>query len=319
MGHSADRRIKLYRGTWCVIWRENGQTKRHSLRTKDRDVAFRNFEEYKKQLERKAEIVSEVIDLWLEEKKSLASNRNNKAFSKPIREFFGRYKPDQITRDMCKMYIKWRGNKTASIINELKILRAACKWFDPSSKANIEIPPAPAPRDIRITKDEYRKLINCSHSPHIKLFMILAGATAARVSALLDLTWDRVDFEKGRIQLSTGEHKNKRRALVLMTTFAREVLMEAYEARTCEYVIEFGSQKIQSIKKGFKNTAIKAGLDHISPHVLRHSAASWMAESGIPMNEIAQYLGHSSPAVTYKVYARYSPEYLSNAASALEV
>jgi integrase len=44
-----------------------------------------------------------------------------------------------------------------------------------------------------------------------------------------------------------------------------------------------------------------------------------MAEKGIPMAEIAQYLGHTNPMITYKVYARYSPDYLSTAASALEV
>jgi integrase len=32
-----------------------------------------------------------------------------------------------------------------------------------------------------------------------------------------------------------------------------------------------------------------------------------MAEAGIPMEEIAQYLGHANVEVTRKVYARYSP------------
>lgn len=44
-----------------------------------------------------------------------------------------------------------------------------------------------------------------------------------------------------------------------------------------------------------------------------------MAEAGIPMEEIAQYLGHANVEVTRKVYARYSPEYLRKAASALEI
>lgn len=44
-----------------------------------------------------------------------------------------------------------------------------------------------------------------------------------------------------------------------------------------------------------------------------------MAEAGIPMEEIAQYLGHANVEVTRKVYARYSPDYLRKAASALEL
>jgi integrase len=44
-----------------------------------------------------------------------------------------------------------------------------------------------------------------------------------------------------------------------------------------------------------------------------------MAEAGRPMSEIAQYLGHTDEQVTFRVYARYSPEYLAHAAAALEI
>jgi len=43
-----------------------------------------------------------------------------------------------------------------------------------------------------------------------------------------------------------------------------------------------------------------------------------MAEAGVPMSEIAQYLGHSSTNVTERVYARFSPDYLRKAAAALD-
>jgi integrase len=43
-----------------------------------------------------------------------------------------------------------------------------------------------------------------------------------------------------------------------------------------------------------------------------------MAEAGIPMPEISQFLGHANTRVTEEVYARFSPNYLRDAASALE-
>jgi hypothetical protein len=43
-----------------------------------------------------------------------------------------------------------------------------------------------------------------------------------------------------------------------------------------------------------------------------------MAEAGVTMAEIAQFLGHSSEAVTFKVYARFSPTYLRKAAAVLD-
>ena len=43
-----------------------------------------------------------------------------------------------------------------------------------------------------------------------------------------------------------------------------------------------------------------------------------MAEAGLSMEVIAQYLGHEDVNVTRKVYARFSPTYLKQAASVLE-
>ena len=56
----------------------------------------------------------------------------------------------------------------------------------------------------------------------------------------------------------------------------------------------------------------------VTAHVFRHSAACLMAESGTPMSEIAQFLGHTNSRTTEAIYARYSPEYLRKAADALE-
>ena len=66
---------------------------------------------------------------------------------------------------------------------------------------------------------------------------------------------------------------------------------------------------MQSVKKGLAHAAKSAGLI-VTPHVLRHSAAVHMAEAGVPMDEIAQFLGHSDPSITRAVYARFSPDYL---------
>jgi hypothetical protein len=42
-----------------------------------------------------------------------------------------------------------------------------------------------------------------------------------------------------------------------------------------------------------------------------------MIESGVPFEEVAQYLGHTNPKITYRVYGRYSPTYLRKAANSL--
>jgi integrase len=61
-----------------------------------------------------------------------------------------------------------------------------------------------------------------------------------------------------------------------------------------------------------------AGLPGVTPHVLRHAAVTHMAEAGVPMEAIAQYLGHSHSRITGQVCARFSPSHLRQAAAALD-
>src|SRR5690606_16165522 len=95
-------------------------------------------------------------------------------------------------------------------------------------------------------------------------------------------------------------------------------LLEAQKAAVTPYVIEYGGQKVGNIKKGFAAAVKRAGLDDVTPHDLRHTAAVWMAEAGASMAEIAQVLGHSDERITYRVYARFSPDHLRRAMTALE-
>ncbi len=82
-------------------------------------------------------------------------------------------------------------------------------------------------------------------------------------------------------------------------------------------MIEHGLEKIGSVKKGFAAACVRAGIK-ATPHMLRHSAAVWMAEQAVPMTQIAQFLGHTDSRITERVYARFAPQFLSTAADALE-
>jgi integrase len=166
-----------------------------------------------------------------------------------------------------------------------------------------------------------RALIRACDLPHLKLFVHLAYATAGRASALLGLTWDRCDFERGKINLEdpTVVIPHKGRAIVPMTAALRAALTEAHRGSLTPFVIEWGGKRVASVKRGIKAAGARAGLGNVAPHMLRHSAAVRMAEDGVPMEEIAQYLGHSNVNVTRRVYAKFSSDYLRNAARALEL
>ncbi len=99
---------------------------------------------------------------------------------------------------------------------------------------------------------------------------------------------------------------------------ALEALKLAYEARQSQWVIERGAKQVQSIKKAFQAASERSGV-RATPYTLRHSAAVWMAEAGISMSQIAQFMGHDDSATTEKHYARFSPTFLKGAANALSL
>jgi integrase len=262
-----------------------------------------------------------MMESYLADKADKASIANLRFALKPIAPVFGHLRPDQIDRPLCRAYRAQRhrqGVKDGTVIKELSTLRAALRWNDKATPAIIELPASPPPKSRHLSREQYRLLRDGAASPHLRLFIVLAYTTAGRASAILELTWDRVDLTAGMIRLGTGEHRVKGRATVPITESARDALVEASEAAQSNYVVEYAGRRVLSVKKAFQRAAVKAGVPWCTPHVLRHTTAVHMAERGVPMAEIAQYLGHSSVSVTYRVYARYGPDYLRRAASALE-
>ncbi len=321
---SYDIRQKLFRGKWYAVWHDGKETKRRSLRTTDSDEAARRLEDFKRDFTAPiGSLVGDIVEAYIAARETKIADPDRLKYAwKQSKDYFAYLRPDQITEQICSEYAQARylaGRKEATVLKEINVIRQALNWHG-STGARFEAPSAPPPRDRYLTKEEYKKLVEGCASPHMKLFCVLALTTAARKTAILQLTWDRVDFDRRLIKLGIAGDKNRKgRAIVPMTETAFHALQEAYEARQTPYVVEYGGECVLDIKKGFAGAVKRAGLSDVVPHDLRHSAAVWMAEAGVSMDEIAQYLGHSSPAVTFKVYARFSPDYLRKAASALEL
>lgn len=315
-------RLVLYRGVWAIYWRDRGRPRRRSLETADREEAERRFLDAQSDLRQvPAETVAAVVAAYLEDRKHRIAHPEAMELAwRTAAPFFGHYRPDQVDPALCRKFVEKRqkaGYSPGTTRKQLSILSAALKWK--KAGGEVELPRGAPPRTRRLTVAELAALIAGAASPHVKLFIILASTTAARAGAILDLTWDRVDFQRSRIDLGEGPTRIKGRAVVPMNETARQALEEAHRARTTDFVVEYGGEKVSSIKKGFQRAAKRAGLEGVTPHVLRHTAAVRMAEAGVPMSEISQYMGHSSTKVTERTYARYSPGYLSRAAEALDV
>jgi integrase len=125
-----------------------------------------------------------------------------------------------------------------------------------------------------------------------------------------------VDFGASLIDLGRVAG-GKNRAVVPIAARLRPILEEAREAATCEYVIEYGGKPVASLKTATRGAARRAGLSGVTPHILRHTAATWLAMAGIPMEEIGRLLGHRDFRTTWRIYAKHAPEYLRGAIDAL--
>lgn len=319
-------RLKLYRGAWYAVSRINGQTVRRALRTTDKAVAERSLADILAQpVTRPGDDVASIVRAYIADRAAAGVRRvaTMRSSLPHLEAAFGPLRPDQITADRVRAYAKARGQgrSTATVRSDLETLRAALK----SAKATgweIPMPAPPDPRDRYLTRAEFTRLLRASKPyPHLRLFIVLALTTGARAEAILQLTWDRVDFGRGLIAFrgqGAVEAANKRRGVKPMTRRARAHLTKARSMSTCSHVIEWGGRPVKSIKKAFASAVRAAGLPgKVSAHTLKHTAGAWLAEAGVPMSEIAQMLDHTSTAMTERVYARYSPGYLARSARAL--
>jgi integrase len=324
-------RLVKYRDKFAVEYYEHGKRKRSSLGTDDREAARRGLAEYKRAYRAQQRKVVTVETAWNGYRASLGNKPAATTMGhewKALGPHFGAMMADTITEDDCEEYTAKRraaGRSDGTVWTELGHLRSALRWAekkDMIAKApTIYRPAQPAPRDKRLTKAQAKAFLQACEFPHLRLFVTLAICTGARSGALLGLTWDRVDLDAGMIHLADpARAKTKKgRASVPINRTARKALEEAQRGALTGFVIEWGGQRVGSVKKGLKSAGARSGLPWVTAHVFRHSAATWMAESGRPMSEIAQFLGHTNSSVTERTYARFSPEYLRKSASALEL
>lgn len=330
-------KLGWYVDQYCVTWRADGKRHRHRLGTKEEAAARTELNGFARShtaltlaaQQESPHTIEGLFERYVEDRrldgKQVHRMRWTWAVIGPV---FGALRAEDVTKAVCRKHAADRaalGRSPHTIHGELRLLRTIINW---GAHANliknvphIWLPSFPAARDRHLTREEITKLLDAAELPHIKLFIILAIATASRRTALLELTWDRVDFARGLIYLQdpARARTNKGRATVPMNDSARAALLEAKIGAISDHVIEWSGGSVKSVRRGLDTALTRAGLKtkQDGAHLLRHSAAVMMAESGVPMSQISQYLGHSSTAVTERTYARYSPDFLKGAAAAL--
>ncbi|MBC6444588.1 MAG: site-specific integrase [Alphaproteobacteria bacterium GM202ARS2] len=239
------------------------------------------------------------------------------------------YEPRQLSDDIIVDYIAQRdeaGFAEGTIRTDLTYLSAALNYAVSKewilSRPPIHRPPPGERRGAYIDRKDAPRFLAACRPEHVRLYAILALATAARPSHILELTWDRVDFAQRQIDFRDPLRPKTRkgRPIVPINDMALDALKLFEPMAETDYVIEHYGKPLGSMWWSIKQAGKRAELGfELYPYCLRHTAAVWMAEDNVPLEAIAQYLGHTSTKITYEYYARYSPTYLQKAAASLNV
>ena len=319
------RVAKHRRGFVCVIYEPSGNRRRIALKAADKFQATAEAAELVGHIEqrkpRQRLTVGQIVEMYFEQSEAIWKDVDRFHWRGASGDF-GALLPSGIDDGKCREYAARNKARVGTIRKRLAVIRAALRWAERKAlidKApHIWLPQAPPPKDRRLTREEADKLRSGVRMPHVRLFVEIALGTGARAGAILGLLWSDVDLESRRLNLGGHERQKARAKMVPINETLHGFLLEARDGAMTDHVIEWAGQPVKSIKRGFREAVKRAGLGaDVTPHVLRHTAASWMAEAGVPMSEIAAVLGHRDSRTTERVYARMSPEYLQKAVRAL--
>lgn len=201
-------------------------------------------------------------------------------------------------------------------------------------------------------RDELNKLFEAVAGTKLELPVLLGAFYGLRRSEIVGLKWSAIDFEQNTITIShtvtscnldgkcvivakdTTKTKSSRRTLPLVPYFHEKLLAvkaqqernqklcgRSYNREFLEYICVDDIEdrfKPNYITSQFPKLLERNGFRKIRFHDLRHSCASLLLASGVPMKHIQEWLGHSDFSTTANIYAHLDYSSKLTSASAME-
>jgi len=173
------------------------------------------------------------------------------------------------------------------------------------------VEPKPA-EDHFLTPGQVDDLIAAA-TAHVKPIITFLAETGARIGETLKLEWSHVDLTPGaeRVSFKPEDTKSGKGRTVPLTPAAIAVLRDAGRVRYTSHnrIFTYRGRPLTKVIGAFNNAVEKAGLPAwVTPHVLRHTAATWFRQNRGDLFRLKDILGHSDIRLTER-YAKASPEY----------
>lgn len=158
-----------------------------------------------------------------------------------------------------------------------------------------------------------RLLAACRPHPDLYLAVVLSLTTGARQSEIMSLRWPQIDFTRRVITLKQGTTKNDDARALPLSGEAFTLLQARGKVRSLhdDRVFPPVSRKaeVRNLREVWDRALKTAEITNFRWHDLRHTAASYLAMSGVSMVEIAKILGHRTLAMVAR-YAHLDPSHV---------
>ena len=259
-------------------------------------------------------------------------------------DYFGDETLLHINKRTCGTYVTHRGSQGAAR-RELEDLRAAIRYYWENGYCTAQIPVALPPRSparIRwLTRSEAARLLWTAWrlrqrqngeitaratAQHVARFILVALYTGTRAGAIcgaaLKPTVGRgwVDLDRGVFyRRATGARETKKRQppVRLPSRLLAHLRRWADLRLANSAIVEWNGEPVKKINKAFRSVRAAAGLgSDVVPHTLRHTAATWLAQSGVSVWEAAGFLGMTAETFE-RVYGHHHPDYQLAASEAV--
>ncbi len=206
---------------------------------------------------------------------------------------------------------------------------AANEWGWLAKPLNLKVR---KPNDKRVrwlSREEANRLISVVNQ-NFRPIVIFALATGLRRSNIIHLEWQQIDMERkvawihpeqAKAGKAIGVALNETACRVLREqlgrhsrwVFVRKKTVQGREGEKQDLVSKFRVDDNRAWKTGLK----KAGIENFRFHDLRHTWASWLIQSGVPLSVLQEMGGWESIEMVRR-YAHLSPSHLTEHAKKID-
>ncbi len=161
---------------------------------------------------------------------------------------------------------------------------------------------------------------------HVARFILVGLYTGTRSAAICGAALmptvgrGHVDLEQGvfyRRAIGRRQTKKRQPPVKLPPRLLAHMRRWAAHGLARKAVVEWNGKPVDSVRKGFAAAVKAAGLGaDVTPHILRHTCATWLMQGGVNLWDAAGFLGMTVQQLE-ATYGHHHPEYQQEAIAAL--